>query len=67
MRRYAIAIRGFDSEMFIAENASKAKAACYRALREAGYLTHTQTRFGCGPFAFFLSQIDYVYAMGEAA
>lgn len=66
MRKYSIAIRGFDSETFVAENASKAKAACFRALREAGYLSHTRVDYGCGPFAYFLSQIDHVYAMGEA-
>lgn len=66
MRKYSIAIRGFDSETFVAENASKAKAACYRALREAGYLDRVRSDYRISPFAYFISQIDHVYAMGEA-
>lgn len=66
MRRYSIKLHGHDAHDVVAQNASKAKAADFRAWREAGYGL-SKWRCGQSYFAQYLAQLEHVYAMGKIA
>ncbi len=65
VRRYWIALRGFDGHEVLAPNAAKAKAQTYRAWRDAGYGDrdhHCLDR----PFKQFIDRIETFHALGVA-